>query len=122
MWLFRFFYVRRALALGLPMRIVLAGRRILGNVSSGRISTSLCSCCRRVVSGMKSRAAPKRCLFGTDFPVLGYTIDHYITILERHSFYIEEIPKEHMAQFSWGNAAKILNWNFRPEKRETGGE
>ena len=50
-----------------------------------------------------------RFAFGTDFPVLGYTIDHYITILERHSRHIEEIPKEEMAKFFWGNAAKILN-------------
>ncbi len=47
-------------------------------------------------------------VFGSDFPVLGYTIDHYITILERHSLYIEEIPKEDMRRFFWDNAAAML--------------
>lgn len=47
-------------------------------------------------------------VFGSDFPVLGYTIDHYITIFERHSLYIEEIPQKEMKRFFWDNAATFL--------------
>jgi predicted TIM-barrel fold metal-dependent hydrolase len=49
-----------------------------------------------------------RFVFATDFPVVGYTIDHYISIFERHSLYIEEIPKEDARKLFWSNAARML--------------